>query len=247
LYEGGLNRSYFLPFLDLLQRHCIVYEIQSNLDYRRVLASCSSFFGTDVELQPIIRQVLQTIVQVEEDDVDNAGRPLDLPVGFQRTIHTDYSYESVHSNLRAGRFDFGQLCDADVGSLDYKAIANHFDIVCLEHVPIMDLEGHNRARRFITLVDELYESKCCLVLSTLDEIDAPMALFRVQQDSHRPDLEGPTTELGVDVATQGGVAVGSLASVRELSFAFERASSRIVEMCSRSWWDKRLGHLDDRD
>ena len=51
----------------------------------------------------------------------------------------------------------------------------------------------------------------------------------------------PPPLLGVDVAmAPGGIAVGSLASVRELSFAFERASSRIVEMCSPSWWEKRL-------
>ena len=44
LYEGGLNRSYFLPFIDLLERHCITYHIPSQRDYRRILSNCSSFF-----------------------------------------------------------------------------------------------------------------------------------------------------------------------------------------------------------
>ena len=54
---------------------------------------------------------------------------------------------------------------------------------------------------------------------------------------------------GIDVAQQGGAPVGALASVRELSFAFERSSSRIFEMCSRSWWNRVLDssmHIDDR-
>ena len=142
--------------------------------------------------------------------------------------------------------------------MDYRAIAQHFDIVCLEHVPVMDLEGHNRARRFITLIDELYEAKCCLLLTTAtvtsgagdsndsDSVQAPSTpsdLFHpVRQPRSNCDTEeDPGVSLGIDVATQGGVAVGALASVRELAFAFERASSRIIEMCSRSWWEKRLG------
>ena len=45
----------------------------------------------------------------------------------------------------------------------------------------------------------------------------------------------------LDVATtQGGTPIGALASVRELEFAFERASSRLIEMCSESWWDRHI-------
>jgi len=292
LYEGGLNRGYFLPFLDLLQHHCIIHAIQSDLDYRRLLAkSSTSFFGTNSIIQPIFDEILETIVQVEKVGTEKNGggfpyQSLELPVGFQRTITIEYSYESSASKssssssssdssppsspLRAVRLDCITLCDADIGSMDFKAIATYFDIVFLENVPIMDLEGHNRARRFITLIDELYESKCCFLLSTMkmkDEVDAvtttPMDLFRgnfsqsrlhgqdvvLDNDGDANDEDGDHNnnkgdvlahEFGVDVATQGGVAVGSLASVRELSFAFQRASSRIVEMCSRSWWEKQL-------
>ena len=318
LYEDGLNREYFfLPFLTLLHQHCIVHEIQSSLDYRRLLAnhsssssdsisssllfsllpsSCNSFFGSDERMQPVFQQVLKTIVQVEDDTSLMAARPrsMQLSVGFQRTLSLDHCYQSAglhhHSHatkpkdsngnhikdpilLHAVQIDVIQLCDADVGSMDFSAIAQYFDIVYLSNVPLMDLEGHNRARRFITLVDELYEGKCCLILSTgtppprrridnkVDDDDnammmvakTPMDLFRttptsrpisvaaaVHEDDDPPQQQPPPL-LGVDMAiAPGGVAVGSLASVRELSFAFERASSRIVEMCSPSWWEKRL-------
>lgn len=240
LYEGGLNRSYFLPFLDLLERHCIVHSMESDMDYRVALASCSSFFGSANAMERVFEDVLETMVDADKE------YPIvkDLPVGFQRSIHIDRTFESASSNLKACRLDFVQLCDADVGALDFRAIAQHFDIVCLENLQTMDLQGHNRARRFITLIDELYEAKCCLIMSTAtDDIESPMDLFRVAT-SKKTNLEDskeyPQTILGVDVSTQGGTAVGALASVRELEFAFERASSRIVEMCSRSWWEKRL-------
>jgi len=242
LYEGGLNRSYFLPFIDLLERHCIVHAIQSDVDYRRALASCSYFFGSAKALETVLEEVIENVVGADLDH----PKEFNLPVGFQRTFWIDRSYESPSSpTLKACRLDFVQVCDSDVGAQDYRAIAQHFDIVCLEDVQAMNLQGHNRARRFITLIDELYEAKCCLFLSTSrseDMIASPMELFRVvtkdgNADDSESDLE---TILGIDVSSQGGTAVGALASVRELEFAFERASSRIVEMCSRSWWDKRL-------
>lgn len=249
LYEGGLNRSYFLPFLDLLEKHCIVHAIQSDLDYRRTLASCSSFFGRVDTLVPVMEEVIETVVGADSM-AESSSTAIDLPVGFQRTFRIDHAYETSGSTspkmsrpLRACRLDFLKVCDADVGALDYRAIANQFDIVCLEHVQVMDLEGHNRARRFITLIDELYEAKCCLLLSTDAELGTPLDLFHVsrsQQSSLDSSSQDPGNPLGIDVATQGGMAVGALASVRELAFAFERASSRIVEMCSRSWWEKRL-------
>jgi predicted ATPase len=347
LYEDGLNRDYFfLPFLTLLQQYCIVHEIQSTLDYRRILAnhpysssttslllsllpsSSSSFFGSEEIMQPVFQQVLKIIVRVEEEEEEDNDDParvgttnptplgtsttrattpmarprsMQLSVGFQRTLCLDQCYQSAghpyddsHSHpttnnnddnhqgapisLRAVQIDVIQLCDADVGSMDFSAIARSFDIVYLSNVPIMDLEGHNRARRFITLVDELYEGKCCLILSTstrqIDDTEdttrvaeTPMDLFRTttttspsisSNDDDNKDVDDnvenddlptlrvtktqqPPPLLGVDVAmAPGGIAVGSLASVRELSFAFERASSRMIEMCSPSWWEKRL-------
>eukprot|EP00934_Nitzschia_sp_Nitz4_P001736 Nitzschia sp. Nitz4//scaffold334_size18717//308//1915//NITZ4_008759-RA/size18717-processed-gene-0.9-mRNA-1//1//CDS//3329548242//1736//frame0 len=252
LYEGGLNRSYFLPFLDLLERHCIVHNIESTVDYRKALASCTSFFGTTTDMEPIVEQVRMDIVQADTDS--DAPTPMVLPVGFQRTLTVEQTYSSDTTSLKMGRVDFFDMCDKDLGAQDYRAIGQTFDIVCLENVEKMDLVGHNRARRFITLIDELYEAQCCLILfagegippesivhSPLDLFEASYGRLSAESKNEKDDVDGePATVLGIDVATQGGTAVGALASVRELGFAFERASSRIVEMCSRSWWAKQM-------
>jgi predicted ATPase len=142
-------------------------------------------------------------------------------------------------------FRFEDLCDTDRGAMDFRAVARTFDIVVIENIPPLDTEGHNRARRFITLIDELYEAKCALLCSAIDA-DTPMDLFRSVGQEAATDIEVGNKDtddseiLWIDVAQQGGTPVGALASVRELAFAFERASSRIFEMCSRSWWDRVL-------
>ena len=297
LYEGGLNRSYFLPFIDLLERHSIVHHIPSQKDYRRLLSNCSSFFlhpGSEsvdkngenqTQLETLVSRLARELVATTDEDAQVATatpRSMELQVGFKRSIsasrvfggdvRTKGSKNKNISNSENGSnnnqppsmacFSFEELCDSEKGSMDYKAIASAFDIVVLEDIPTMDLEGHNRARRFITLIDELYEGKCALVCSSLvattpgdlfavdanqrhkekDSEDAAGSSTDIDSDSDETTSE-PGVVLGIDVAQEGGTPVGALASVRELSFAFERSSSRIFEMCSRSWWDKVLGRL----
>ena len=289
LYEGGLNRSYFLPFIDLLERHCITYHIPSQRDYRRILSNCSSFFvnsigggdgddggdggdGTSNIDSLVSKLCVDLITTTGNDNVDDDGkeattiindynepRSMQLQVGFNRSIYVDRVYlggTEENNNNRTpsmARFSFEELCDTEKGAMDYRAIAQTFDIVIVEDIPALDLEGHNRARRFITLIDELYEGKCALLCSALNG-KTPMDLFQTYENADmknnsydsniveegEDDEESNDVIFGIDVAQQGGTPVGALASVRELSFAFERASSRIFEMCSRSWWQRVL-------
>ena len=247
LYEGGLNRGYFLPFIDLLQAHCIVHNLETGQDYRRVLSNCSSFFvlhGTE-EADSLVEELVN-------DLSGGDAKTLELPVGLNRTVLVQQAYNYPKTNDSApsmARFSFAELCDTDRGAADYRAIANAFDIVVIEGIPRLDdLDGHNRARRFITLIDELYEAKCALMCSAVNAA-TPMDIFQTSRsatnrttESSDNDSESNREEeiMWVDVAQEGGTPVGALASVRELSFAFERASSRIFEMCSRSWWDRVL-------
>jgi predicted ATPase len=106
---------------------------------------------------------------------------------------------------------------------------------------------HNRSRRFITLIDELYEGKCALVCSTvLEGATSPDHLFPSKQKTQISLGDGASLQqvgetLGLEeVQTQGGQPVSTLASVRELSFAFQRAASRITEMTSPRWWKQVL-------
>ena len=119
--------------------------------------------------------------------------------------------------------------------------------MAIENIPQLTLAYPDRARRFITLIDELYEAGCCL---TCTAVDIPDNLFVGKSiDSAIAKLVYITDDvaeandhkiLGIDVAQARGFTVGQLASVKELSFAFDRAASRLLEMCSKTWWEEHL-------
>jgi protein AFG1 len=240
LYEGGLNRSYFMPFIDLMERHCVVHSMQSATDYRLFMADQKMYLvGSDKNDNDNDTSngddFRQRRLQIDEivDRLRN-GRPeisKDLDVGYQRTL----TVPSADGDGLVGRFQFEELCDRDLGASDYRSLARHFAIVVLEGVPIMTLQEHNKARRFITLVDELYEAKTALLISAAAP---PHAIF-LDSSVHAVSVSDDNGEDKLGAVSQGHAAT-ALASVRELSFAFLRAASRLTEMTSRSWWDKRL-------
>ena len=150
------------------------------------------------------------------------------------------AYRAGNCAGSAALFSFDELCGAEVGAANCRAVASAFATVVVHGVPRLSSADHDEARRFLTLVDELYEARCRLFCSAAA---APGDLFVVPDSSGMERREGaPKTEdfRWIDVAQQGGVAVGQLASVRELAFAFERCASRLVEMCSEDWWKYTL-------
>jgi protein AFG1 len=239
LYEGGLNRSYFLPFIDLLERHCVVHAMKSETDYRLVMADQKMYLNHNNENNDSNGQDFSELRLQIDEIVDRLrdGRPeisKDLDVGYQRTL----TVSSADGEGLVGRFQFEELCDRDLGASDYRSLAQHFAIVVVENVPVMTLQEHNKARRFITLVDELYEAKTALLISAAAP---PNAIFLDSSvEAVHDSNDSGEDRLGADKAVTQGHAVTALASVRELSFAFRRAASRLTEMTSRSWWDKRL-------
>lgn len=268
LYEGGLNRSYFLPFIDLLKRYCLVVNMNSHQDYRRLLVADGGkddFFFVQQRQETgkgdsrknyndIFQQIIQEKIGDLEKDFSNVNNvekileelpPRTLNIGYGRTL--DIKHGNSKDNLVC-RFTFDELCHVELGSSDYNAIASQFKIIMLEEIPLLTLKEHDQARRFITLIDELYEGKCCLMCLAIAGPDdlfvdhtktIPSSSTSTEQQD---DIETKVGEMfGIDVAQSNGKTIGELASVRELSFAFRRASSRLVEMTSKAWWEKHSG------
>jgi len=120
-----------------------------------------------------------------------------------------------------------------------RVLARHFDVVVVDDIPIMTLANHNEARRFVAFVDELYEAKTLLMCSAAtspDELFLRSKGNGVEYSFVDSDEEG----LAVDHVVHEGLAAGVLASVRDLSFALVRAASRIRQLTSRKWWERRL-------
>ena len=250
LYEGGLNRSFFLPFIDRLRRYCIVHRMgdeSGSTDYRRVKAGidhpksdCShGHFFVGPEAATRIDELFLSFTESHDEQ-----QGLELEIGFGRTV----SIKRYISNEIA-RFTFDDLCVAELGSNEYHAIANHFQTILIENIPQLSLEFPDQARRFITLVDELYEARCCVACSS--EM-MPENLFVVRREGmcHASSTDEETLStsnnnntLGVDAAQSQGKPLSALASVKELAFAFKRAESRLIELTSLAFW-KEKGAID---
>jgi len=158
LYEDGLNRSYFLPFISLLEKYCIIHHLGDkgkssgnttieDKDYRRVKSGmerqCGDYFYLSKNGSNASEKKLDELFQLYQKDSQHMNsQPLTLQVNFQRTI----SVSRYHSNSIA-RFTFEELCTRDLGSSDYNAIAKYFQIVIIEDIPQLSLKYPDRARR----------------------------------------------------------------------------------------------------
>ena len=243
LYEGGINRGYFLPFIDMLRRHCIVHEFKSSTDYRRLLSEgIDEFFFVaddgDFDGRNSAKKKCDEIFKELLGGTEATS--IELDVAFNRSILV----RQAHPDGIVGRFTFEELCNIELGSSDYRSIAQEFEFIIIEEIPTLTLKEHDQARRFITLVDELYEAQCTLVCSA---VAPPDRLFHGREGAVNENKEMPGSietkvgeMFGIDVAQSSGKTVGELASVRELSFAFERAASRLTEMCSEWQFKKAL-------
>lgn len=267
LYEGGLNRGYFLPFIDLLKKYCLVMNMNSSIDYRRLLVHelDNYFFVNDVNdhedagdeifqhvLEKYEEQNKKRITSYTEDNfiIDGEKKKRRVEIGFNRTMDIKQGF-AVKDIIC--RFKFDELCRRELGSSDYRAIASQFRIIMLQDIPLLTLREHDQARRFITLVDELYEGRCCvacIAIANPDNLFVDNINIQAKNSinssntNHDENIETNVGEMfGIDVAQSNGKTIGELASVKELSFAFKRASSRLVEMTSKAWWNKHLSNV----
>ena len=154
LYEGGLNRQLFVPFIELLKERLEVVQLVSPTDYR--LARLSG--------HPVYHSPLGPASDREMDeawlrltDVPR-GKPMKLEVQG-RKLHVPQAASGV------ARFSFADLCEAAVGGPDYLQIAWTFHTVLLDHIPCMDRAQRNEAKRFVTLIDALYDNRVKLICS----------------------------------------------------------------------------------
>lgn len=180
LYLNGLNRHDFLPFIDRIEKECIVRNIDSSVDYRMQKRSQVGFFTPNspsnlAHLWSLYSAQIAEISRTATADIDAADvRPYCLSVGT-RTMWLDAA--------RAGAcvVSFAALCEADRGAADYHALASSFSMVYLHGIPFLSKMNHNVARRFITLVDELYNMQVRLVWVGAA---SPLELFRPEKVIH---------------------------------------------------------------
>jgi cell division protein ZapE len=160
LYKNGLNRSLFLPFIELIEMKMEVLELEAKRDYRldRLTGMPLYFTPLGPEADAEIRKAWRMLTGREH------GEPATLPVKG-RTI------EVPEAAMGVARFTFADLCTKPLGPNDYLAIARNFHTIIIENVPVLIPLRRNEARRFNTLVDTLYDQRCGLIVSAEAEPD----------------------------------------------------------------------------
>lgn len=245
LNKEGMQKEIFDKFITELQRHCHLILVGSDRDYRRLLANGVNekndqknyFWPLDRDTKNLLEQKWQELVSQAGGKVE----PATVPVMFGRTLEVPESCNGI------ARFSFEQICDKPVGAADYISLACNFHTVFVTGIPMMSMRNRDKARRFITLVDELYNHRRQMICTAATSIDD---LFLGSEEGSLVDLESlqfeteaENTRLRRDVTVSGNVApLGStkeektsiqfLLSGREELFAFQRAVSRLIEMQS---------------
>lgn len=159
LYEGGLNRQLFLPFIDLMRQKLDVIALDGPTDYR-----LERLKGTEVYHWPISDGATKALsaafynltdnevgnrAAVGPDELDVQGRKLFVPI----------------ASRGVAVFSFKRLCENPLGAADYLAIAWAYHTVILVGIPKLGPEKRNEAKRFVTLIDALYENNVKLLCS----------------------------------------------------------------------------------
>ena len=153
LYHEGLQRELFLPFVGLLQEKAKVIELVADQDYR--LSHLHAL--KDTYYYPLDQQAANFIRQSYNELTNFAP----LKPGVLEVLGRKVVLSAVYGNVALTSFD--ELCMHALGPADYLEIGNRFDIVILADIPKLTKEKCNEAKRFVTLIDALYEHKVKLI------------------------------------------------------------------------------------
>lgn len=154
LYHNGLNRQLFLPFIDLMRGRMDLYQLDGQHDYRLDRLQGAKVYHTP--LGPDATAALDDTFQKLTDE--EQGKPLGLEV-LGRKLVVPQAAKGV------ARASFEDLCIEARGAQDYLALAEAFDTLILDDVPKLGPEKRNEAKRFVTLIDTLYENHVRLIAS----------------------------------------------------------------------------------
>ncbi len=163
LYRDGLNRSLFEPFVGILERHNRVISLNAKTDYRLEKLGRLPVYLTPLgeESDRKMQQAWQVATEGAQpvaEEIELKGRKITVPAAAKGFA----------------RFTFDQLCAQPLGARDYLALAARYRGFFIDNIPVLDLARRNEAKRFILLVDTLYDAGAKLVASAED---APGRLY----------------------------------------------------------------------
>jgi cell division protein ZapE len=191
LYKDGLNRELFLPFIALIEEHLEVTELKARTDFR-----LEKLAGAPVWYAPADRIAAVALDQAwARLTAGHAASPRDLLV-LGRPLHIPVA------SMGVARFAFRELCEQPLAAADYLKLAHEFHTLVLDHIPVMDYNRRDAAKRFIILVDTLYDNAVKLVASAEAE---PDALYRAIEGFEAQEFKRTASRL-IEMRSQAYLA-----------------------------------------
>lgn len=167
LYENGLNRQLFLPFIYLIRARFELIEVKGHVDYRlqRMAGQEVYVFPLGVKADAHLQRLWEIVTE------GCTAEPLDIKV-HGRLLHVPLAGRG------AARFTFAALCEAPLGPADYLALAKRFQTIFIENVPNLGDHKRDARRRLISLIDILYDRHVRVVISAAVPPDELASEFR---------------------------------------------------------------------
>ncbi|KAK6248166.1 hypothetical protein QUC31_019731 [Theobroma cacao] len=223
LYEGGLQRDLFLPFIATLKERCVAHEIGSAVDYRKLTSAEQGFYFIGKDLSGILEQKFQQLIG------EHVASPQVVEVVMGRTLKVPFGANGC------AYFSFEELCDKPLGAADYFGLCKNFHTLALEGVPKFGLHNRTAAYRFVTLVDVMYENRSRLLCTAEG---SPQELFENIVTVSDAQQMAPRTSSRSRRNDDSDLCVDN-----ELGFAKDRTISRLTEMNSKEYLEQ---HAEER-
>lgn len=161
LYPNGLNRQLFLPFIELIEERLDILALESAKDFRLDKLAGRPLYFTPVDAR--------SRAELEHHWQRLTGHHPEAPLTLQvkgRVLMVP------RASMGVAWIGFAELCERPLGSLDYLSLAHAFHTLLLEGIPVLGPARRDVARRFINLIDTLYDNRVCLIATAAAEPDA---------------------------------------------------------------------------
>jgi cell division protein ZapE len=192
LYKGGLNRALFLPFIAQISDHMEVLRLDARTDFR-----LEKLAGVNMWLVPADGAADAALDKAWARMTGNAKcKPRDISIKG-RILHVPCSADGV------ARFSFADLCEKPLAASDYLRLAHDYHTIMVDRIPVMNYNERNAAKRFITLIDTLYDNAVKLMASAAVD---PLLLYLATEGHEANEFKRTSSRL-IEMSSESYLAL----------------------------------------